>query len=105
MLTDKSVHFILNLIFHFSQVTLAVVILFANGLILTAIKRNRALRKAPYLLMGHLAVADVLFGIGLTLRFLLIAMHIQRYIPPSENALELPYTLRGPACLKFKPPY
>lgn len=56
-------HWMFIYMFPALKLTVVVLILFANGLILTAIGRHKALRRAPYYYIGSLAVADMLVGI------------------------------------------
>lgn len=54
------------------QVLLSPLVFLGNVLILVAIRRSRAMKKVTYLFIGHLAVADLLFGVGMCTRFFLI---------------------------------
>ena len=60
---ELEAHWMFIYMFPALKLTVVVLILFANGLILTAIGRHKALRRAPYYYIGSLALADMLVGI------------------------------------------
>lgn len=53
------------------------VISLPNGLIVTAIRRSRDLKRPLYLLMANLAVADILLGVSFTSKFIIIVLKVE----------------------------
>ena len=61
------------------QVLMCLMVFFFNILILIVISTSKGKFKVTYLFFGHLAVADLLFGFGFSLRFILL-----RTLPASK---------------------
>ncbi len=63
------------------QVVISIGILISNAMIVAAIHRNKYLHKVTYYLIGNLAIADLVFGICLTLRFFLLVLNRMSFTP------------------------
>ena len=71
------------------QALLTPLVLFGNALILLAIRYSKSLRKVTYLFIGHLATADLLFGLTTCVRciFIIISKMDDAYPCLASNAM------------------